>query len=231
VATLCRRMLGSAELALDAAQDVWEEVVRSWPSFRGESAASTWIYRIAVRKLLAARAAARREELRSLRERYRVDELPAPSRSEPETLLWAKETCDRCLQGLLFCLEPEPRLVFLFRFAAGLPYAEIARVLGRAEPAVRQMASRSRRSVLGFLRSDCAFQSGRCRCGMDVPVHRTGLVAEFARVSALLGAVEVYRAAEEILPPLDFWLGFVPEPAALAARAGNSEARSVTNPA
>jgi RNA polymerase sigma-70 factor, ECF subfamily len=210
VASLCRRMLGDYESARDAAQDVWEEVARSWPGFRGESAASTWIYSIARRKLLALKAAARRESYRSLLLRYHIDELPAPESLGPEAVLRAKEVCDRCLQGVLFCLDPEPRLVFVFRFVVGLPYAEIARVMDREEPAVRQAASRARRLVQGFIESDCAFGGGRCSCGMDSIVRRAGLVAEFERLSSLVRKASAYRLAEEMLPKADFWRDFVP---------------------
>jgi RNA polymerase sigma factor (sigma-70 family) len=218
VASLCRRMLGDPEAALDAAQDIWEEVARAWPGFRGESMASTWIYCIARRKLLGLKAAARRESMRSLRLRYRLDELSAPEHFEPEAILRARDVCDRCMQGVLFCLEPAPRLVFIFRFVVGLPYAEIARIMSSEEAAVRQAASRARRLVHGFVVSDCAFGGGRCRCGMDAIVRRAGISAEFERLSSLVRKASAYRLAEEILPRADFWLAFVPR---ISAAKGN----------
>jgi RNA polymerase sigma-70 factor (ECF subfamily) len=46
VSSVCRRMIRDEEVAKEAAQQVWLEIVKSFPSFRGESKISTWIYAI-----------------------------------------------------------------------------------------------------------------------------------------------------------------------------------------
>ncbi len=46
VSSVCRRMIMDEETARDAAKQVWAEVTKSFPSFRGESKISTWIYTI-----------------------------------------------------------------------------------------------------------------------------------------------------------------------------------------
>ena len=43
VSSICRRMITDQENARDAAQQVWVEISKSFPSFRGESKVSTWI--------------------------------------------------------------------------------------------------------------------------------------------------------------------------------------------
>lgn len=48
---------------------------------------------------------------------------------------------------VLETLSPLERAVFVLREAFGYPYAEIAALLGRGEPAVRQLAGRARRHV------------------------------------------------------------------------------------
>ena len=45
---LARRMVGPAEDAEDAVQDVFLAVFRKLDSFRGESSLSTWLYRLAM---------------------------------------------------------------------------------------------------------------------------------------------------------------------------------------
>jgi len=47
ISILSNRMVSNKEVAQEAAQEVWVELLRSLPSFRGESKLSTWIYSIA----------------------------------------------------------------------------------------------------------------------------------------------------------------------------------------
>lgn len=44
---LCASLLGDPTLAEDAAQEIFFKAYRALPSFRGQSAFSTWLYRIA----------------------------------------------------------------------------------------------------------------------------------------------------------------------------------------
>jgi RNA polymerase sigma-70 factor, ECF subfamily len=53
-------MTGGAADAEDALQEVFVAVSRALPSFRGESRVSTWLYRIAIRAALEAKARNRR---------------------------------------------------------------------------------------------------------------------------------------------------------------------------
>ena len=48
VYNVCLRILGDREDARDAAQDTFITVLRKLPQFRGESAFSTWLHRVAV---------------------------------------------------------------------------------------------------------------------------------------------------------------------------------------
>ncbi len=212
VAVLCRRMLGSGEESRDAAQAVWEQVLLSLSGFRGESSEATWIYRIAVRTLLRIRETAARENIRKLRERYNVEEIPAPAEFGSGYGMWVRETCERCMQGVLFCLSPEARLVFIFRFINQLSYGEIASILGKDEASVRQTASRSRRTVSLFLRHDCAYdrRDARCSCGMDRHIRAVNLTDEFNRLRSISGKVHTYKLAGTVLPESSYWLSYAP---------------------
>src|SRR4029078_2797289 len=56
-----RRLVGGdADLAADIAQDVWIQIFRALPSYRGDSQFSTWAHRIAVNRTLNALRKSRR---------------------------------------------------------------------------------------------------------------------------------------------------------------------------
>jgi RNA polymerase sigma-70 factor (ECF subfamily) len=49
-----RRLAGDPDLAEDIAQEVWIQIFRALPSYRGESQFGTWAHRIAVNRTLNA---------------------------------------------------------------------------------------------------------------------------------------------------------------------------------
>jgi RNA polymerase sigma-70 factor (ECF subfamily) len=69
---LSRRMIRSRDLADDAAQETWAEIVKSLPSFRGESSPSTWIYTIARRTIMRTAAREKRYTARFLSEFFEL---------------------------------------------------------------------------------------------------------------------------------------------------------------
>ena len=148
-------MFRNEDDALEAAQEAWVEVLASLPGFREESKLGTWIYKVVYRKVLRLKVESRRRSLRELRIAYHGPDFVAPDRSLPDIELWAKETCRDCMRGVLFCLDSDSRLVFVFRFVVELPYEEISRVMDKSEVAVRKIASRARKLVSRFLNSEC----------------------------------------------------------------------------
>src|SRR5688500_20126497 len=49
-----RRLCGDPELAADISQEVWMQIFRALPSYRGDSQFGTWAHRIAVNRTLNA---------------------------------------------------------------------------------------------------------------------------------------------------------------------------------
>lgn len=72
-------------------------------------------------------------------------QVPDPSPGALERLIDAERTS--AVLAALASLEPEKRELLLLRYDAGLRFSEIAEVLGLAEPAVRQRASRALREL------------------------------------------------------------------------------------
>src|SRR5690242_13514996 len=55
-----RRLVGDVDLAADIAQEVWMQIFRALPSYRGDAQFGTWAHRIAVNRTLNALRKVRR---------------------------------------------------------------------------------------------------------------------------------------------------------------------------
>ena len=137
VYALCLRLAGDRTEAEELTQDVF---VRAWErlaSFRGESAFSSWLHRLAVNTVLEARRKRRRREARVL-----VVEDPAVlERPGVEARPGLRIDLERAIATL-----PEgAREVFLLHDVEGYGHAEIAGLCGIAEGTSKAQLFRARR--------------------------------------------------------------------------------------
>jgi RNA polymerase sigma-70 factor (ECF subfamily) len=119
------RLCGDQDLAADIAQEVWIQIFRALPSYRGDSQFRTWIHRIAVNRTLNA--------LRKLRRIARVelsldeeDVLTIADREVDNDRTFLAETIDQAVQRL----SPGARTVFTLHDIEGYTHEEIAQELG-----------------------------------------------------------------------------------------------------
>ena len=61
VDAIVRRLAGDPDLAEDIAQEVWIQIFRALPSWRGDAKFSTWVHRVAVNRTLNALRSTRRQ--------------------------------------------------------------------------------------------------------------------------------------------------------------------------
>jgi RNA polymerase sigma-70 factor (ECF subfamily) len=136
------RMLGSLAEAEDVVQETWLR----WD--RVDRAEVTdprgYLVRIATRLALD-----RLRRLKVRREAYHGPWLPEPVASvpDPAEAVEVAESVSLALLVVLETLSPLERAVFVLREAFGYPHAEIAAILDRSEPTVRQLAHRARQHV------------------------------------------------------------------------------------
>lgn len=140
---LAYRMLGSRADAEDIVQETWLRVSSSTPHIRDPEA---YLVTVATRLCL--------DQLKSARvrrESYVGPWLPEPVMStdefSPEA---ATELADDLSFALLLTLEtltPPERAAFLLHDVFDLPFADIAKTLGKSEAACRQLAARARKAV------------------------------------------------------------------------------------
>jgi RNA polymerase sigma-70 factor, ECF subfamily len=134
--------------AQDASQEVWVKVWRNIKNFRGDSAFSTWLYRITVNTCLSFR----RKESRRREREYGGDEmpfLPEPSGgdADPEAAALSAERREE-IQAALGHVRAEHRAALVLRHMEGLSYAEIAKVLDVPDGTAKGWVSRGRAAML-----------------------------------------------------------------------------------
>jgi RNA polymerase sigma-70 factor (ECF subfamily) len=141
---LALRMTGNRADALDATQDAFVAAFRRAPSFRGDAAFGTWLYRIAINAT---------QDL--LRKRGRdvvseTEETEAPVRSAVERVedaVVARVDVARALAAL----PEEYREAVVMHDLGGVPYEEIAQLTGTPMGTVKSRISRGRRQLAGLL--------------------------------------------------------------------------------
>jgi RNA polymerase sigma-70 factor (ECF subfamily) len=141
------RMLGRVADAEDVVQDAWLR----WSAADRSEVREPRAYLVRVTTRLAID---RLRQVKSRGETYVGPWLPEPYVTDfgdtvPDTAEQAvlADSVSLAVLVVMESLSPLERAVFVLREAFGYPYAEIAAMLDRAEPAVRQLAGRARRHV------------------------------------------------------------------------------------
>jgi len=137
VYALCLRMAGNAALAEELTQDVFVRAWQKLATFRGESAFSTWLTRLAVNVVLSERRERRRREAHvTLAEDLELLAAPVLPGRPGEAL---------DLERAIASLPPQARHVFVLHDVHGWEHAEIARHTGLAVGTSKAHLHRARR--------------------------------------------------------------------------------------
>ena len=152
------RMLGSEAEAHDAVQEVWLRLSRTGPE--GIDNLGGWLTTVVSRVCL--------DELRSRRSRREepmgaavpeaVSARIAPDEPDDDVVL--ADSIGPALVVVLDSLDPYERLAFVLHDLFGVPFAEIAPIVGRTPTATRQLASRARRRLHGQPEAGAAHNTG-----------------------------------------------------------------------
>ena len=130
------RMLSNRADAEDVTQDIFIKVFKKLSSFRGDSAVSTWIYRIAVNACLDFRRRRRLRQAVSIDDGMEVGSTPL--------------SVSRLIESTLPRMADGYRQVFVLHDIQGLKHGEIAKILGITDGASKSQLHRAR----AFLRRE-----------------------------------------------------------------------------
>jgi RNA polymerase sigma-70 factor (ECF subfamily) len=144
VYNLAYRMLGRPEDAADAAQEVFVICFRKLGSFRGRSAFTTWMHRVAIN---VCHDALRRRSREMVTDEGEVEPPPGPDHAEASA---AAVDVHRALQRV----PDDFRTVLVLHDVQGVPYEAIAEALGAPIGTVKSRLHRGRVALARELRGE-----------------------------------------------------------------------------
>ena len=141
------RMLGSLSEADDALQEAWLRISRSDTSQIANL--SGWMTTVVARLCLDMLRARKSRREQSLEQEGPAPALGPTPRADPEDEVMMADAVGLALLVVLETLTPAERLAFVLYEMFGMPFEEIAALIGKSPAATRQLASRARRRVQG----------------------------------------------------------------------------------
>ena len=136
---ICFQIMGHADDAADAAQDVLVRMFLQRANFEGRSKYSTWVHGIAVRTCLSLRRA------RSRRQK-RVSVLPGQdldTKGASTDTPASASTDGRNLDEMLDTLGDEDRALVVMKYSQDHSYQELSQIFGLSESACKMRVSRA----------------------------------------------------------------------------------------
>ncbi len=143
---ICLRIMRDRESALDAVQETFLTVYRKADKFTGESAFSTWLYRVATNTCY--------DQLRKLKRRA-ADPLPEatdPADPHSDSAFLAVELRPDLLSALA-TLTPDFHKAIILADMEGLPLQQVAEMLGVPVGTIKSRVFRARRQLAEALRN------------------------------------------------------------------------------
>jgi RNA polymerase sigma-70 factor (ECF subfamily) len=184
------RMLGSVTEAEDAVQEAWLRLDRAGDG--GIENLRSWLTTVVGRvciDMLRAR--------KSRHEEFVGEWLPEPvvgasdDADDPEQQALLADSVGLALLVVLEMLSPAERLAFVLHDMFGVPFDEIAPIVGRTPETARQLASRARRRVRGAPEPDADLATQRRVVEAFLAASRAG---DFGALMEVLDPDVVFRA-------------------------------------
>lgn len=174
VFNLSLRMLGTIHDAEDASQEILIRVMTNLASFRGESAFTTWVFRIAVNHLKNYRKSMFAQHPLSF-EYYGEDIVSGREKDIPDLTmgvdrnLLEQELKLSCTNVMLQCLDTDSRCIYILGTMFRVESRLAAEILEISPEAYRQRLSRIKKKMAGFLDEYCGLSGkGVCSCSKRI---------------------------------------------------------------
>ena len=159
VYSLCLRMTANTAEAEDLAQDAFLQLFRKIGTFRGESAFSTWLHRMAVNVVLM-RLRKKGLPVVSLEDTLETEEeAPKKELGAPDAVLAG--SIDRLqLERAVAALPPGYRMIFVLHDVEGYEHNEIASIVGCSIGNSKSQLHKARMKLRELLKTSRAEKAG-----------------------------------------------------------------------
>lgn len=165
------RMVHKHEEAEDITQEVLLKMLTNLSSFRGKSSFRTWLYRIVVNHVLNLNLKQRPKEVTFSELGTFIEHLPdhaLPDQADVSLPLpvLVEEAKVSCTTGMLLCLDPRQRLVFILGEIFGVTSEMGAELMDLSPSNFRQLLTRARHDLYNYMNDRCGLinRSNPCRC-------------------------------------------------------------------
>jgi RNA polymerase sigma-70 factor (ECF subfamily) len=183
------RMLGSLAEADDAVQEAWIKLSRA--DTHDVANLRAWLTTVVGRVCLNI-LRSRRTHPEAPLDAHIADPLVSPEQGiDPEQEALLGDSLGLALLAVLDALSPAERVAFVLHDVFGVPFGEIAPIVGRSPAAARQLASRARRRVQGAPVPDTDLDGQWAVVDAFLTASRDG---DFARLLAVLDPDVVLRS-------------------------------------
>ena len=171
---LSLKMLWHPEDAQDATQEILIKVITNLSSFRGDSAFTTWVYKISSNTLLNFKQKKWNQTISfdEFQEQLLdgISDSIGYTQNKAEQNLLTLEAKVGCSHAMLQCLNRESRVVYILGEILELTSQEGAVVLNLSPENFRQKLSRVRKKIQEFVNTNCGLVNSSCACRCDKKV-------------------------------------------------------------
>lgn len=144
---IIRRTIASHDDAMDIAQNVFINIYKYLPKFKGESQISTWIYRITVNEIL---------KFLKMQSHY-IDSSIEVSMLKVDTLpqgrILSESEVEKIIEEAKQTLPPKQRIVFDLRYYEEMSYEEMSEVLNTSDGALKASYHHAVKKIKEFIQS------------------------------------------------------------------------------
>ncbi len=159
VYSLCLRMTANTAEAEDLAQEAFLQLFRKIGTFRGESAFSTWLHRMAVNVVLM-RLRKKGLPVVPLEDTPETEEAPKKELGAPDAVLAG--SIDRLqLERAVAALPPGYRMIFVLHDVEGYEHNEIASIVGCSIGNSKSQLHKARMKLRELLKTSRAEKAGK----------------------------------------------------------------------
>ena len=168
---LAYRLMGNREEAEDVLQEAFLNAYSSYSKFENKSQVSTWLYRIVIncanknmkklKKLPVVDIAAR---FNMTKEEFFQNKLKSYESVENEVMINSMR--EQCLQVFLKCMPSKQRIAFVLKVFLGLPYEDVATIMGSSVGAAKNNVYRARLRMQENMVDKCSYINPNypCQC-------------------------------------------------------------------